>query len=1144
MRMTTFVFALLCRQVLGISLYHDDNDQNFHFSSHKVFKDSLSRILLDYQNDTRTELTEEEFDIIKKMWNDAKNITNYPSSLIQLNSLHDQMATLEYSLRNVSAMCTGRHLFCDSVELDELIDTFSDHRSTVEAKLHPITTQINKVESAKDKIVSINKLRGVVDTALSIAGQIPKIGTILFKGPAKVIGALKIPMNGLADTTSATTSSLVTPWSNSVGRISEYTEILETKIQAVITELMSTPTTGFASMLEGQCVEESLDVLAFHKFTPIVDKVRTSIKGLVTALRKMNAKFASIRKILNSKSWKTTWNKMKTGFNKVTNAINTIAKPLEGLKPLTELLKKKITISWPNSIHWKDDYGLPGQCPSGYQKKGLLCGKCTKGYTYDGIATCWKSSCPKGYDKATDLACKNKYYHVRKTKGCKLKIRWPPTKSSCSCGDWDRASYGVGCWKKCPKDYKKDNIKVLAFCYKNCPSGYTLDPTKALCIRNSKKAKVTEKICKRGKKNFVGRCIETCSGDSEDLGLICVKFKDFSFSVQDIFDEFKKVKKKIEGLPLIKQIESSIQKLVKVVMEPILDFLDLPTPEELKEKLDVSKMALLKPIQQLAGLLESGVDKISSVTDSLELNSDLIEKQKDAIVDAMGLPTFTDFSNECITNMSCLSSKLGVDIPFTSLDAIKAAFEDAAKVFELEEFGSAIQNLTSIDVDADFSCDEEGTFKIPIEETLRKALGKVPGPHPCSIDINICTKPNVNISSLQPKLNYLRKIMSPAIDAISSLIPDVSPSFLQTESTIKSDESKSIDKDNFALPFFIFPLSVPYYIHTDGIAFKGTTYWKNIGGKVKTKNIAVMGTTVSIGPGMTFLVLYAGKSGGKDYVSMDIRFKFHIFDLKVAKGHPKTVINEAMEQFEKFLHSLQNDYSFGVTKCWNGLSKTLGSTACADLKYRVDQLLDPFSWTWDNQLKGWQDRLEKPETDGYWKSLKGKTEVRRVFDFITKETRERKKQARLVSKKLNKSMKKFSLLNIKISNTGAIKQQLIAQFWRTMHSPPLRWIPIIPKHTAKWHPSIGTQLTYWPWAGFGFEVWKSLIDLDAIERLKVYFPLFIWQGLRDKTKMLEKWKKYENRQGKDISFELIVLFGLRCTLGVSGPPPAYDLGVP
>jgi len=1031
----------------------------------------------------------------------------------RLKSMLIQSAATEASLRKLSSTCDKSAMYCNSLELDSLIDEFAERRGFVEEKFAPINGLLVELENAKDSIANANQLRTITAIALKLAANIPYVG-VVFNVANNLIGPLETPMKALAKTTSSATKSLVTPWSNSVGRIDAVTATVQEKIEVVVNELVSGDrNSGLASLLEGgKCLQPTLNTLT-GAFNPFVNSVNTSVNDLTIALREMTGVYRSIATTLESNAWIKSWSKTKSGIKNVIGAINLIATRLNALKPLGDLLKKKISINWPK-LKFKKTYGVPKYCPSGYSKSKsqLYCLKdCRSGYGSDGVGFCWKN-CDNGYKSATKVACKNKNHYIRKTKGRKLKCSWSKGCSySCDSG-YKSSAYGLTCWENCKSGWKSGHALAVAFCYKSCPSGFKLDPTRALCIRNTYNQASKPMICGSGKESIAGVCSDKCPSGWKDNKLFCSKKSKLSFAIQDIADELGKIIDKIEGLPIVKEIKETIQKLVMKIMDPILAALDLPTVSDLTQKINVGNIKLLKPLNNLAGLLEGAGRKIDKVADALQLPGvDFVEKQKLALVKAMGLPTdlFSDMDklNDCMSDLSCLSKKLpGVDLPIPSLDGVKSAFGKFSAAFDSDEFETVTQSLLKAFDSQTMSCDKEETIKVPVEKTIADLLGKTAGSQtPCSFDVTYCSQPNFG-SDLQPILGSLRTLMSPAIAQVSSLLPDTNVAGPHASLLEGASSGNGVNKDNFAIPFFILPIP-GYGFRTDGVTMKDVwgLLWTGKGKGVLT------GTSIKTALGPSFVTLYAGKKQGKDYISMDMRFKWEVFRLEMARDHPKSVVQEEMNKFETYLNSVETDASMGASHCF--LVKNLFNADCKKLRDALKTFRDSDKWKWDSvphgvgSYRSWPGIMKKLETDKYWKTTDGKIDVRRVIAYMNRST----KAVQLLLAKITKT--KLTWMN---KRSPSMKAAAKAQMIRTLHSIPLRWT--LPKDTRNGVaiPSIGAQIVSWKHGGAGLEVWKALTQLDAFDRLKLYLPVKA---------------KYVSPHFKGVAADVSLIAGVRVSLG-------------
>lgn len=1036
----------------------------------------------------------------------------YSRDYQQVNAMLIQSAATEASLRKLSAACRGSALYCNSLELDSLIEEFSEQRAFVQAKFEPINELLGELDSAKDRIATANQLRTVVAISLKVASKIPYVGAV-FTVANGLIGPLESPMKGLAKTTTSATKAFATPWSNSVGRISAVTATVQEKIEIVVSKLVDEDRDmGLASLLEGgKCLQPALNTLT-GAFDPFVSSVETSVNDLTVALRKMTGVYTSVATTLSSSAWVKSWSKMKSGMKNVIGAVNLIATPLNGLKPLGDLLKKKISINWPK-LKFKKTYGVPKYCPSGYSKSKsqLYCLKdCGKGYSTDGIGFCWKD-CDNGYKKATKVACKNKNHYMRKTKGRKLKCSWSKGCSyQCDSG-YSSSAYGLTCWENCKSGWKSGHALAVAFCYKSCPKGFKLDPTRALCIRNSYNQASKPMVCGSGKESIAGICSDKCPSGWKDNKLFCSQNSKMSFSIQDIADELGKIIDKIEGLPIVKEIKKTIQKLVMKIMDPILSALDLPTVSDLTQKITIGNVKLLGPLGDLADLLEAAEAKVEKVTDALQLPGvDFVEDQKLALIKAMGLPSdlFGDMDklNGCISDISCLREKLpGLDLPMTSLDRVKSAFGKFTSAFDTDEFEAAAQSLSKAFDSKTMSCDKEATIKIPVEKTIADLLGKTTRAQtPCSVDVTYCSKPNFG-SDLQAPLASLRTLMSPAIAQVSSLFPDDNTSgshasFLEMESS-----GSGFGKDNFAIPFFVFPFTPPYGWGIDGVTRKDAWGWRWTG---KGKG-TLMGTMLKTALGPSYITLYAGKKQGKDYISMDLRFKWEVFRLQTAKDHPKNVVQQEMNRFQELLDAVKTDGSMGASHCFGSQGASSGHY-CGLLQTTVALGNKSHTWRWDGiaanrvAYKSWPKIMKKSQSDAYWKTTDGKIDVRKVIAFIRTST----SQIHTLVAKVNGQ--KLTWLGKKIPK---MKELAKAQLIRQLHTIPLRWT--LPQDDSVAIPSIGVQISSWKYGGAGIEVWKTLTQLDAFDRFKVYLP----------TKA-----KYVSPAFKGVSGDVTLILGARVGL--------------
>lgn len=488
-------------------------------------------------------------------------------------------------------VCTDTKVECQAEELVPLSEEFTELSEELETKFEGLDDVFSSIDGTEDSVTEVAGLRSKISPILLIAGNIPYVGP-LFKVCKTVVDKFKIPLDSMKSKFKTLQATLSKPWKSGIGKFVE----LVGSIGSVLVENADN-VLGIVKMLQpGRTflVRETLGTFvcgfesAIKAFEDALGSTLESLKSIISAMKELKS-------ITNSAVMKGFMSTTKA----VAKVVRTIASPFKKLSPLSDFMDKKITVPWIGKFYFKKSHGSATKCPEGYSESGAFCfSKCPEGYSGADFL-CWRN-CPKGYPDH-GMACVNPTF---RGKGWSKKWDKPKPKE-------DYSGTHLAWFRKC-KSYTdpegnplQADTKGGAYCYAKCPEGFSSDITKRYCQKKSKERKRKSKICGPGRSGEGGICYSKCDEGEVDLGLSCVKMTEKSFTIGGLAEDFNKMLKEVKNIPGIKQLFSGVEALLKQILKPMLDSLNLPDPSSLVDFNLPSVGAF--PIQGL-------VDKLSSIS--------------------------------------------------------------------------------------------------------------------------------------------------------------------------------------------------------------------------------------------------------------------------------------------------------------------------------------------------------------------------------------------------------------------------------------------------------------------------------------------------------------------------------------------------
>jgi len=640
----------------------------------------------------------------------------------------------------------------DDTALKSLYDEMSLLNVDVNTALDPLVVILDQIEEAQKSLDESNSAAKIIDFALIAAGYIPYIGPIFKTARNNIV--YKTVKDGLEDTSKKASKfeeNILDKWDTSIGKVLEMMDSFEGKLE---------DSAGIQSFVKGvqenQCIQKTLEEIVgfdlFYTIDTALDTIEDYANSLMGAMRKLVEE-------LNGTAWESAASALETLFD-VIEPLKAFLKPFE---PLANLMQKQIVLPWFKLPYSKNNLG-PASCKKFsevgyYSHPGEFKHTC-----WEASSTYWKSvkatippklrvTCQHPTMQSTESAfgaCINKRISRQKKKlgfgkSCKKKIG----------GSWMRAfPTDAYCRQKCSGQYSKE---TRDYCYMNtCPSDYNTQDGGLLCNRKERNKKKHTATCKKYQTNgrivklaSTGGCFRQCKSGDSNVGGLCFPKAELRISIEMIVDEFNKIIEAIEGLPIVNEINSAINRIVSPILKPVTDIIDdflkdanleLPTLPEISSD--------LLPFSELDNLYLdiSALDVPSMPDEFFSIPTQFLSKISEI---------FPEIDVTCGTDLDCFFSKAGLP----NLENIMNSIGKVTSSLLLME--DDVKNfLLSI------KCKEWKTQNIPIDDALSLVGVDLPT-GTCAKDVPICSELDIPWdeigvldTALEPFVNFIRDQLS------------------------------------------------------------------------------------------------------------------------------------------------------------------------------------------------------------------------------------------------------------------------------------------------------------------------------------------------------------------------------------------------
>ena len=431
-------------------------------------------------------------------------------------------------------------------DLGSLAAEFQEEQSKLTALLNPMVASMGTIDDTASQAATLNTLTTATKILLQAAGFLPYVGPAFKAAGRTVDKVISAPLGKLKTALKQAKSKVSSPFQKSVGTYLDKCEAALAKLQTHADQvkqarLILAPQSLFVRELVCTAVPGSKETM---------EAVEKAAEAAEESLRNVIASTKAMVQELSNKN--SGLNKFFKEMGKVGKIVNDVMKPLNALKPISDLMTKKVKIPVFGNLYSRKTIEAK-ECPSGYGWTAARCYEnCPSGFEGKTLDRCWSKCKNKGDDFA--LHCNTP---IKNNRDFAWNMNnWKKSKKK----KWKREDR-TGFYKKCDvqfgNGFHDGNWGPPRFCYKHCDyqmekhSGF--DKHLRKCKKKAIKRISKTPTCKSGYQKQGLLCYKKCNDGEQNSGAYeCYKPKYETWSLEKLAKQFDSLKKSIENIPGVK----------------------------------------------------------------------------------------------------------------------------------------------------------------------------------------------------------------------------------------------------------------------------------------------------------------------------------------------------------------------------------------------------------------------------------------------------------------------------------------------------------------------------------------------------------------------------------------------------------------